>query len=593
MLKRISRIFITDLLIHVNIVDLISSRVKLKKKGSNFYALCPFHYEKNPSFSVNHNKQFYYCFGCGAHGNAIDFIMCYDQLNFVESVEELALFCNLDVLYEVDKKVDFDEYYQRKSLYKIMDEIARFYQNSLRKEKFSSFLSCYLQKRGLDNDIIKQFSIGYSPIDKKNNVIKVFGSSKTGLNLLIESGIAVVDNDGNVYDRFQGRVIFPIQDDKGRVVAFGGRRIFCSEKPKYLNSPETRIFHKARHLYGLYHVRLCKFSKLSRIIVVEGYMDVLTLRRFGINYVVALLGTSITCEQIQLLYRFSDQVICCFDGDFSGRRVAWNTLEKSLSYLVDGKQMKFMFLPNGEDPDSLIKKIGKCKFEKCISFADPLSKFLFEYLMRKIDLSTPDGLVKLGELALPLINKIPGKTFRLYLRKQLGYKLGIIDEYSLEKFFSNNSSIKHDVSSKCIKFKNMRMLISLLVQNPQLSIFVVSVQGMKKIPLPGLSLFIELIQICKITPSLTTGQLLEYYRGREYYFELKRLAVWDNMIHNNVIEEIFIDFLIHLYNFVLGHYRDALIVQDRISGLTKKNRELLWILNKVLSKKINDVFSLH
>ncbi|MCR3754648.1 MAG: DNA primase [Candidatus Westeberhardia cardiocondylae] len=590
-LKHIPRVFITELLMHVDIVDIINSRVRLARKGDNFYALCPFHVEKNPSFVVSKRKQFYYCFGCSVHGNVIDFLMHYDRISFVESIEELSVLYNVQIPYEFTNNIDTVGLEDRSALYAIMQKISDFYQRSLEQEKCSDCFLQYFQNRKLDNNILKEFSIGYSPSNAFNDLLKNFCTSRRNRSLLDAVGMVVVDSQGNVYDRFCGRIIFPIYDNYGRVVAFGGRSILFSKKPKYINSPETRIFHKTRYLYGLYNnIILQKSCKLVRLIVVEGYMDVLTLRSFGIFYVVALLGSSISSDQIRLLYRFTNQVIFCYDGDSAGRISSWKTLLRVLPYLTDDKRMNFVFLPAGEDPDSLIRKIGKGAFERYIDCAQSFSIFFFKYLISKVDFKTLDGRLELGRLALPLINKIPGKIFRIYLRKKLGYKIGIFDEYSLDKLLSIRGDNCVHMDKRNIKFTVMRILIGLLVQNPRLFIFVVTIHGFEKVPLPGLSLFVSLIRLCTKKMYLTTGQLLECYRDSKYYGQLKVLSVWQHMICDEMVEEMFIDSLIQLYNSILGYYRDQLIFKDRLCSLNTKDREMLWFLNKTLSKDVDHLF---
>ncbi|MCR3754990.1 MAG: DNA primase [Candidatus Westeberhardia cardiocondylae] len=584
-MRHIPRVFITELLMYIDIVDFINSRMNLINKGKNFYALCPFHKENNPSFIVNKDKQFYYCFGCGSHGNVIDFIMNYDKIGFVEAIEELSSLYSFKVPYVIKNNVYFESFLKRENLYVFMNKISEFYQKVLYKEKTSKYLLCFLKSRGLNDNIIKEFSIGYSSTNSTDSLVKNFGKSSKGIDLLNDVGMVSVDKYGKFFDRFIGRVIFPMRDVFGRIVAFGGRSILGCKKPKYLNSPETSIFHKTSYLYGLYDIKLRKLSKLSRLIVVEGYMDVVTLRKFGIYYVVALLGTSIAIEQIRLLYSFTNQLIFCYDGDIPGRSFAWRTLEKVLPFLTDDKKMKFIFLPNGEDPDSLIRKIGKIEFEKYVDNSENFSSFLFQYLMFQVDLQSLDGRIKFGRLSLSLINKIPGKIFRLYLCRELGCKIGVPDEYSLKKLLTKENSVDVCMYSRNRKFTVMRILISLLIQNPNLFIFVVTIRSFNKIPFPGLDLFVDIVKLCKTRLNLTTGQVLEYYRNSKCYYQIKLLTFWEHMINDDMVEVMFIDSLVCLYNSILGYFRDVLISKGRISCLTEKDRKILWFLNKIL---VND-----
>ncbi|OZI14980.1 DNA primase [Sodalis-like symbiont of Philaenus spumarius] len=581
MAGRIPRVFINDLLARTDIVDLIDARVKLKKQGKNFHACCPFHHEKTPSFTVNGEKQFYHCFGCGAHGNVIDFLMNYDRLEFVESIEELAAQHGLDMPYELGAGPNQQERHQRQSLYQLMDELSSFYQQALQ-EQTASDARHYLQQRGLSEAVINHFAIGFAP-PGWDNVYKRFGCSAEDRASLNDAGMLVVNDNGRTYDRFRDRIMFPIRNKRGRVIAFGGR-ILGEGQPKYLNSPETDIFHKGRQLYGLYEAQR-QHPELSRLLVVEGYMDVVALAQFGIDYAVASLGTSTTAEHIQLLYRATDRVICGYDGDSAGREAAWRALENALPYLTDGRQLRFMFLPDGEDPDTLVRKIGKKAFEQYIEQSQPLSTFLFETLMPKVDLSSPDGRAKLSTLALPLIGQVPGETLRLYLRQQLGNKLGILDDSQLEKLLPK-AALQANISPQPrMKRTTMRILIGLLVQNPRLSDLVPTVQGLKQANQLGVPLFVELVQACQAQPGLTTGQLLEHYRENKSYSQLETLATWNHMIIDKMIEATFVDTLASLYDSILEHRQEALIARDRTHGLTAEERQELWSLNQALAKK--------
>ncbi len=412
MAGRIPRVFINDLLARTDIIDLIDARVKLKKQGKNYHACCPFHNEKTPSFTVNGEKQFYHCFGCGAHGNAIDFLMNYDKLEFVETVEELAAMHNLDVPYEAGNGPSQIERHQRQTLYQLMDGLSAFYQQSLNQPAAEPARQ-YLAQRGLSSEVISRFAIGYAP-PGWDNVLKRFGGNGENRQSLTDAGMLVTNDRGRTYDRFRERVMFPIRDKRGRVIGFGGR-VMGDAMPKYLNSPETDIFHKGRQLYGLYEAQQDN-AEPPRLLVVEGYMDVVALAQYDINYAVASLGTSTTAEHIQLLFRVTNSVICCYDGDRAGREAAWRALETALPYMTDGRQLRFMFLPDGEDPDTLVRKEGKAAFEARMEQAQPLSTFLFNSLMPQVDLSTPDGRAQLSTLALPLISQVPGETLRIYLR---------------------------------------------------------------------------------------------------------------------------------------------------------------------------------
>lgn len=581
MAGRIPRVFINDLLARTDIVDLIDARVKLKKQGKNYHACCPFHNEKTPSFTVNGEKQFYHCFGCGAHGNAIDFLMNFDRLEFVESIEELATIYGLEVPYETGTGLSPIERHQRQSLYQLMEKLSTFYIHSLQEESAAGARQ-YLERRGLSSEVIQRFGIGFAPAGW-DNVLKRFGRFDDDKSALSDAGMLVTNDKGRSYDRFRERVMFPIHDKRGRVIAFGGR-VVGNDTPKYLNSPETDIFHKGRQLYGLYEAQL-SHPELNRLLVVEGYMDVVALAQFGIDYAVASLGTSTTAEHIQLMFRHTDNVVCCYDGDNAGREAAWRALETALPFLSDGRQLRFMFLPDGEDPDTLVRKEGKSGFEQRIEQAQPLSAFLFDTLLPQVDLSSPDGRAKLSTLALPLMSQVPGETLRLYLRQQLGQKLGILDDNQLDKLLPKTSESEQNYQAPQLKRTTLRILIGLLVQNPQLAALVPTLQGLEQTQLPGIPLFIELVETCLAQPGLTTGQLLEHYRDNKFSKQLETLAIWNHMIVEEMIETTFVDTLGSLYDSILEQRQETLIARDRTHGLTAEERKELWSLNVALAKK--------
>ncbi|MBK0098161.1 DNA primase [Erwinia sp. S63] len=581
MAGRIPRVFINDLLARTDIVDLIDARVKLKKQGKNYHACCPFHNEKTPSFTVSGEKQFYYCFGCGAKGNAIDFLMNHDRLDFVESVEELATQHGLEVPYEAGNGPSPMERHQRQSLYQLLEGLDGFYQQSLRNPQATSAQN-YLATRGLSQQVIDHFAIGYAPAGW-DNVLKRFGQQKEDRESLMEAGMLVSNDSGRTYDRFRDRVMFPIRDKRGRVIGFGGR-VLGNDTPKYLNSPETPIFHKGRQLYGLYEAQK-NHPQPARLLVVEGYMDVVALAQFGIDYAVASLGTSTTAEHIQLLFRSTDTVICCYDGDRAGREAAWRALETALPYMNDGRQLRFMFLPDGEDPDTLVRKEGKEAFEARMEQALPLSTFLFDSLMPQVDLSTRDGKTKLATLALPLISQIPGETLRIYMRQNLGNKLGILDDNQLDKLMPKLAESGAAPTAPPLKRTTMRVLIALLVQNPQFAAIVPTLDGLEQSKMAGLPLFVEIVSRCTENPGLTTGQLLELYRGTEFSQPLETLATWNHMIVDEEAEAVFQDSLASLYDSALEQRLEALIARDRTEGLSAAERREFWALSQALAKK--------
>jgi DNA primase len=407
----IPRNFIQDLLSRVDIVDVVDRHVKLKRAGSNFVACCPFHSEKSPSFTVSPTKQFYHCFGCGAHGTAVGFLMEYNGLGFVDAIKELAQSVGMTV-----PEVQPDPASQRRAeaaedLHGVMLKAAQYYRAQLREAPHAI---AYLKRRGLSGEIAKRFGIGYAP-DGWQNLEPVFPDY--GAKALLSTGLVKVNEDNRRYDLFRDRIMFPIVDMRGNVIGFGGR-VLGEGEPKYLNSPETPIFEKGRELYGLYQARMA-IRKAGCVVVVEGYMDVVALAQHGIDYAVATLGTATTALHVQKLLRQADEVVFCFDGDEAGRRAAWRALEQSLAHVGDGKQIRFLFLPQGEDPDTYVRKAGREAFEALVGEAAPLSRFLLDELARRVDLTSAEGRAGLVHQAKPLLKQMPGNALRVQLLREV------------------------------------------------------------------------------------------------------------------------------------------------------------------------------
>lgn len=581
MAGHIPRVFINDLLARTDIVDLIDARVKLKKQGKDFHACCPFHSEKTPSFTVSAEKQFYHCFGCGAHGNAIDFLMQYDKLEFVESVEELATLHSLDVPYESGQAGGQLERHKRQNSYQLLASVGEFYQSTLAQAPAANAQQ-YLARRGLSEQVIQRFAIGYAP-PGWNHVTALAGNNAQQQQLLLDNGILLANEQGRVYDRFRDRVMFPIRDKRGRVIGFGGR-IIGDGQPKYLNSPETDIFHKGRQLYGLYEA-MQQDEQPARLLVVEGYMDVVALAQYDIHYAVASLGTATTADHIQLLFRSTHHVVCCYDGDRAGRDAAWRALETALPYMTDGRQLSFMFLPDGEDPDSLVRKEGKAAFEMRIREAQPLSDFLFNRLLLQVDLSSQDGRTRLSTLSIPLISQVPGETLRIYLRQQLGNKLGITDDNKLERLLAKRAQTHQSVPATAIKRTTMRILIGLLLQNPSLATRVPALDGLQASGVAGADLFAQLVATSRAQPGLTTGQLLEHYRGTDIASALEKAAMWSDIADADIAEKTFTDALEHLFNQVLEQRLKTLLARSRHQGLSAEERAEVRAITQALAKK--------
>ena len=421
-MARIPQKFIDDLLDRVDIVEVIDRRVKLKKTGKNFSACCPFHDEKTPSFSVNPGKQFYYCFGCGAGGNALGFLMDYERLEFPEAVESLAQTVGLQVPKEELRPGQTPPQDTNRPILEQLEQATRFYEHSLRKHPEAKRAVAYLKGRGVSGEIARAFRVGFAP-PGWDNLLQTADKDAQQIKRLTDGGMLVTNDRGRTYDRFRDRIVFPILDARGRVIAFGGR-VLGDDKPKYLNSPETPVFHKSRELYGLYQARKSERS-LNRIVVVEGYMDVIALAQYGIGYAVATLGTATSEAHMERLFRHVPEVVFCFDGDEAGRKAAFRALESTLPVMHDGRQARFLFLPDGEDPDSLVRARGAEHLEHLFSSATPLENFLFDWVAQDLDISTLDGRARFSKQAAPFVHLIPEGVFKTLMYQSLADRTGI------------------------------------------------------------------------------------------------------------------------------------------------------------------------
>ncbi|WGL15820.1 DNA primase [Microbulbifer bruguierae] len=435
MAGKIPQYFIDDLLARADIVPVVDSRVKLRKTGKNYSACCPFHDEKTPSFTVSPDKQFYYCFGCGASGNAVGFLMEYDRLPFPEAVEKLAASMGIDVPREQLAPGQIKRQQESQSLYQLTEKAADFYRTQLKDHKVSTPAITYLKNRGLSGAVCKEFGIGLAP-PGWDNLLNQLGTSSEKTEQLELAGLAIrrQDSDGNPgkmepgkrhhYDRFRNRIMFPIRDQRGRTIAFGGR-VLGDDKPKYLNSPETPIFHKGRELYGLWEARQAN-RELKRLIVVEGYMDVVALAQYDIRCAVATLGTACGEDHIQLAFRHTQELVFCFDGDQAGRTAARRALEAALPQMQDGRSVRFLLLPEGEDPDTLVRQIGGERFDQLIDEQGrPLEDFLFDLLSEGINIQTMDGRARLSKAAAPLLDLLPAGVYRQLMFQQLARRTGL------------------------------------------------------------------------------------------------------------------------------------------------------------------------
>ena len=514
--------FIDDLLSRTDIVDVIGDYVQLRKAGKDYQGLCPFHNEKTPSFTVSQVKQFYHCFGCGANGSAIGFLMEHNHLDFVESIKELASKAGMQLPENTQSRQPRPDY---NPVFDILQQAAKFYATQLRQHHSKQKAVDYLQKRGLSGEIAAAYHIGYAP-PGWDNLLKYVEDESDQKPLLLKAGLIIEkegdDNKENrYYDRFRERIMFPIRDYKGRVIGFGGR-VLDQGEPKYLNSPETPVFHKGRELYGLYEARK-RCRDLSRIIVVEGYMDVVALAQFGVNNAVATLGTATTTEHLQRLFRTTREIIFCFDGDQAGQKAAWKALQISLPMLKEGYSVRFLFLPEGEDPDSMIRQRGAEFFENNKNFTT-LSDFLFDSLLKQTDSETLEGRARLVDLANPLLSKIPKGALRTLMQQQLG-NLSKLDTGQIESMMSTpvesqmRKPLQRPPANNHRKKKYTRSLteqaIHILLNYPEFAVKVDFPPTLSELTDQHIPLIFELIKLISDQPKITTGQILEYWRESE------------------------------------------------------------------------------
>ncbi|MCX7096616.1 MAG: DNA primase [Methylococcales bacterium] len=546
---KIPREFIDELLVRVDIVDLIDSHVPLKKTGNNYVARCPFHTEKTPSFSVNRAKQFFHCFGCGVSGNAISFLMDFNHLDFVEAVEDLAGFVGVDVPRE---SVVFQPGPKKEglsSLYLLMEQVAAFYVQQLRVGKEGKKAVEYLKKRGVGGDCANEFLLGYAP-DEWQLLAGQFNQK-----LLIEAGLLTSSENGKVYDRFRGRLMFPIRDKRARIVGFGGR-VLDDALPKYLNSPETPLFHKGKEVYGLYEL-LQKDAKPPRILIVEGYMDVIALAQSGLHYAVAALGTALSQAHLDLLFRFTSELVFCFDGDKAGQEAAWRAMDAAFSALKAGRSCRIMLLPQGHDPDSLVRAEGLEAFVGRVQAAHALSDYFFGRVSDALNLSEMEGRAQLIGKAKPYLEKLPEGVFRDLMFARLKELSGVAKLAVLEDsapVVERQNKPRQDTS----RFSSARTAIALLLQNPRLAIIV----GQKNIDWNGLEfrgigLFQAILQTILDKEQVNTAVLIEYFRGTADERVVMALASLDLYVPDDKIDEVFGDAL------------EALLKQGREAGVAK------------------------
>ncbi|MEE8320259.1 MAG: DNA primase [Gammaproteobacteria bacterium] len=554
MAGKIPQQFIDDLLARIDIIDIVDSYVPLRKAGSNHQALCPFHDEKTPSFTVSQVKQFYHCFGCGMNGTAITFLMEYLHLGFIDAVEELASRAGLQVPREdgfVSHSGD-----QTTELYELMELVVRFYCQQLREHPQAEKAVNYLKQRGITGEIAAQYEVGYAP-QGWDNLIKTLGGSDAALQRLAKTGMVLKNDNGGYYDRFRERIMFPIRDQRGRAIGFGGR-ILDDGTPKYLNSPETPLFHKGKELYGIHQARH-RLKNIEKLYIVEGYMDVLALAQYEIQNTVATLGTATTQEHLEKIFRLTSQIIFCFDGDSAGEKAAWRALETSLPLLRDGRQVYFIFLPEGHDPDTFVREHGRDSLEDS-KISIPLSDYLLNNLKNRSNLASREGRAALIENSLPYLVKFPAGTLRRLIVNDLA-TLAQDDANRIESMLQKDAkkiqqSVQGTTRQARIESSSpIQLVIKYLVHQPKLALLLSSTntKSLERVEINGIDFLLQLIEQIQQNPKITTANILEHWRDTRYARRLKEIAASEDILPS--LEDPDSQFL------------DAI---DRLSGTTEK-----------------------
>jgi len=596
---RIPQSFIDELIARADIVEIIGARVQLKKSGREYKACCPFHAEKTPSFWVSPDKQFYHCFGCGKHGTALGFLMDHDHMAFPEAVEELATRLGL----EVPQQAVGDTLARRADdpLYELLGRVARFYTQALTREARARE---YLARRGLSDEIIERFAIGYAP-NSWNELLRRFGGSDGERRLLADAGLIVERERGAVrdgdrhYDRFRDRIMFPIRDTRGRVIAFGGRVIDAGE-PKYLNSPETALFHKGRELYGLYETRRAR-ANLARLIVVEGYLDTVRLHQSGIEYAVATLGTATTAEHFRRIFRVVPAVVFAFDGDRAGRAAAWRALQQALPEAREGREIRFLFLPQGHDPDTLVGEEGRARFEERIAGALPLSEYLVRELSEQGDLAHADGRARFAENARPLFARVPAGVYRELLLERLAQVVGL-SAARLEELWTQGRTATPPTAAGSAPRRThpraavrdggrgtlVRQAIVRLLHHPAIALEVTTAErvGLDASDEAGVALLRELLDNLRAQPAEIPAQVIERWAGREGGEALQKLLAREEVITGAAAAAGELRAaLAKLADQAAGRRLEALEAKSRAGGLAANEIEEFQILIEKLSHR--------
>jgi DNA primase len=561
---RIPRNFIDRLINHIDLVDLINSYISLRKTGINYTACCPFHNEKTPSFTVSAEKQFYYCFGCGVHGTAITFLIEYKHLNFVEAVHELASRLGIEMEYEQGSSVKSYE-----ELYQLMIEASKFFKQQLRN---STKAINYLKTRGVTGEIARDFGLGYAPAEW-DILLKTLGTTPEKRTNLLKTGLIKQNDSGHRYDRFRDRVMFPILDKRGRIIAFGGRTINQNKhEPKYINSPETELFKKRHELYGWYLAN--KLHNLKNIIVVEGYMDVIALTQAGIKNVIAALGTTITENHIKILFSRVSEIIFSFDGDKAGQKAAWRALETALPLIHAGRQVNFLFLPSEHDPDSLVRQEGMQGFTTRLTRAIPLSKFLFDTLIQQVNLNIPEGQAALIEKAKALLTRLPDGPYK----EQMWQKLRQTTYQAPQKRRINFKHFKQITSLRELSL--VHQAIVCLLHKPALSQSIENLEQLHALKYKDIKLLYGLIELTLKNPQLTLDEICEHWRDTEYAQTINKLSAQKALFTETQIniEKDFLGAINRLYEDYITQRMQFLT--HKVTSLTAKEKQELQSLYK-------------
>lgn len=521
MAGRIPKQFIDELIGRTDIVDLIGTRIQLKKAGREYKACCPFHDEKTPSFTVSQAKQFYHCFGCNAHGTALGFIMEYDRLEFVEAVETLAASMGMEVPHESGPSAPRRD----PDLYPLLADAENFFRQQLKKNDRAV---AYLKKRGLSGETAARFGIGYAT-DSWDELLKELGTDGKARERLVLAGLVIEKEQNKVYDRFRDRIMFPIRDSRGRCIGFGGR-VLDKGEPKYLNSPETSLFHKGSELYGLYEARQ-ENRELARLIVVEGYMDVVGLAQHGICNAVATLGTATTNAQLRRLFQASEEVVFCFDGDRAGRAAAWRALENALPQTGGGHQLRFLFLPDGQDPDSLVRESGAETFASYMAQAETLSEYLIRHLGEQVDMSKLDGKARFAELAKPLLRQIPAGAFRELLANEIAELAGAGDRLARQLAEDGDRPKRVPQRSRSSGRGDLvRQAVTTLLRYPAVAAHAGDTGWLLEMDGEGCRILRMLLEDALQNPDITTAMLLERHRDDDQSAALMKLAAAESLV---------------------------------------------------------------